>query len=212
MTEELVEDVYRIDMPADDEPYRAFLFDGDTPTLFDAGSVETVDTLCAELEKLDITPERLIITHGDFDHVGGFDRLVERYEPKTWVPAESKLDTDIGPDYRFEHGETVAGFVAVHVPGHKPDNYAFVDETAGIAVLGDVMIGSDRRGLPPGYFVMVEAIYSDDLISAERYLERLLEYDFEIGLVSHGSSVTSGARDKLEAYVSFPGQPEWDDC
>lgn len=212
MIEEIVEEVYQIDMQTGVEPYRAFLFNDRTPTLFDTGSEETVETLCSELDELGIVPERLIITHADFDHVGGFDVIAERYNPETWVPEESTLDANVRPDHRFTHEETIAGFTAVHVPGHKLDNYAFVDEEANVAVLGDVMIGSDRRGLPAGYFVMVEAIYSENLIAAERYLERLLEYDFEIGLVSHGTSVTTAARDKIEEYITFPGQPEWPDA
>jgi len=207
--DQLVDGVYRIDMEAEEEPYRAFLFDGETPTLFDAGSEGTVPQLCNALEELDVEPERLIITHADFDHIGGFDTIVEAYDPETWVPQESIVETTTVPDNRFEHGESIGDFVAVHVPGHKPDNYAFVDEDDRIAVLGDVMIGSDRRGLPTGYFVMVEAVYSEDLIAAERYLERLLQYDFEVGLVSHGSSVMNGARDKIAAYITFPGNPEW---
>jgi len=40
-----------------------------------------------------------------------------------------------------------------------------------------------------------------DLNDAERSLERLLEYEFDAGLVFHGSSVLEDAREKLEAYV-----------
>jgi len=208
-TRKITNDIYEIDLPGEGEPYRVFLFDGEKPTLIDAGSAGTADALCAELERLDVRPERLVITHADFDHIGGFDAIVEQYEPETWVPTQSTLDTEFDPDHRFTHEDTVLDFVAVHVPGHKPDNYALVDEDSSIAVLGDVLIGADRRGMPEGYFVLTEAIYSDDLIAAERNLERMLEYEFEIGLVSHGSSVLTDAHGKIESYVEFPAKPEW---
>ena len=208
-TRTISEDIYEIDLPGEGEPYRVFLFDGESPTLIDAGSAGTADALCAELDRIGVEPEQLIITHAHFDHIGGLDQLVERYDPKTWVPEESQLETESKPDHRFSHEEAVLNFIAVHVPGHAKDNYALVDEEQNIAVLGDVLIGADRRGMPKGYFVMTEAIYSNDLIAAERYLERLLEYDFDVGLVSHGSSVHQDARDKIEAYVEFPMKPEW---
>lgn len=68
------------------------------------------------------------------------------------------------------------------------------------------MIGADWRGLPPGYFVMVEGIYSEDMIAAEYYIERLQEYEFDIGLVFHGSSVLEDARGKLDAFIEFPNR------
>jgi glyoxylase-like metal-dependent hydrolase (beta-lactamase superfamily II) len=206
---ELEPDVYQIDLPAEAEPYRAHLFDGPSPTLVDTGSAETVDTLRADLDALGVRPERVLITHADFDHVGGLEAVVDHYDPETWVPEQSTLSGSVEPDHRFGHGDVVAGFTAVHAPGHVDDNHAFVNERDSIAVLGDVLIGSDRRGLPPGYFLLPEAIYSNDLIAAERHLERLLEHDFEVGLVSHGSSVLEDAREKLEAFVEFPAKPEW---
>ncbi|WP_254533953.1 hypothetical protein [Natrinema gelatinilyticum] len=74
-------------------------------------------------------------------------------------------------------------------------------------MLGDAVFGSDARGLPEGYFVLPTAVYSEDLTRADESLERLLNYGFEAGLVSYGSSVLSGARDKLEAFVEFAGKP-----
>jgi len=210
-TSKITDEIYEINLPVEEESYRVFLFDGEQPTLVDVGSAGTADALCTELERLEVHPERVVITHADFDHIGGFDAIVERYDPETWVPAESTIDTAFDPDHRFSHEDTVLDFVAVHVPGHTEDNYALVDEDSDIAVLGDVLIGADRRGMPPGYFVMTEGIYSDDLIAAERNLERLLAYEFDVGLVSHGSSVHEDASDKIEAFVEFPAKPAWPD-
>ncbi len=211
MANNIGHNIYEIELPTAEEPYRAHLFDGAVSTLVDTGSAGTVETLINELEALDIVPDRVLITHADFDHIGGFDAVVDRYEPETWVPEQSTLETAVEPDHRFGHGDNVGEFVAVHVPGHTEDNYAFIDEERRIAVLGDVLIGADRRGLPQGYFALPEAIYSDDLIAAERYLERLLEFEFDMGLVSHGRSVLDDADDKIEAYVEFPAKPEWTD-
>lgn len=207
---EVADGVYDLTL-ARDPRYRAFLFDWSVPTLVDCGLADTADTLLDRLSTLGIEPERLVITHADRDHVGGFDAVVERYGPTAWVPERSTVTTDNTPDRRYDDGDAVGPFTAVHVPGHTADNYALVAPERDLAVMGDAMIGADWRGLPPGYFVTVEAIYSNDLIAAERNVERLQAYEFDIGLVFHGSSVFENARGKLDDFVDFPNKPDWSD-
>jgi hydroxyacylglutathione hydrolase len=52
------------------------------------------------------------------------------------------------------------------------------------------------------------AFYSADLAAADEHLERLFEYDFDAGLVYHGSSVSENAAAKLDAFMDFDGKPE----
>jgi acyl-CoA synthetase (AMP-forming)/AMP-acid ligase II len=47
-----------------------------------------------------------------------------------------------------------------------------------------------------------------DLAAADEHLERLLEYDFDAGLVYHGSSVSENAAAKLETFVDFEGKQD----
>lgn len=187
--------------------YRVFLFTDGTPTLFDAGFAETAESVFEGIEAVGVEPERLVITHGDGDHIGGFDAIVDRYDPETWVPEQTDPGTDHDPDRRYGDGDRIGRFEAVSVPGHEPDNHALIDEDVGIAVLGDAVSGADQRGLPAGYFHLPPGVYSKDLNEAETNLQRLLEYEFEIGLVYHGSSVTENAGAKLDRYVNFPGKP-----
>ena len=208
---EIAPDVYDLTLSTEPARYRSFLFDWAVPTLVDTGPSNTSETLLARLDTLGISPDRLVITHADHDHVGGFDAVVDRYDPETFVPNESVLDTAHDADVRYGHETTVGPFTAVHVPGHRDDNYALVASENSLAVLGDAMIGADWRGLPKGYFVMVEAIYSDDLNAAERNAERLQEYEFDVGLVFHGSSVFENAREKLDAFLDFPNKGNWED-
>ena len=203
--------VYDLTLTEEPARYRAYLFDWEVPTLVDCGLETTTETLLDRLETLGIAPERLVITHAHPDHDGGFDAVVERYDPTTWVPEESTLEADNEPDRRYAHEDAVGPFTAVHVPGHCADNYALVAPDRDLAVMGDAMLGADWRGLPAGYFVLVEGIYSKDLTAAERNLERLQAYEFDTGLVFHGSSVFEDARKKLDAFVDFPNKGEWDD-
>jgi glyoxylase-like metal-dependent hydrolase (beta-lactamase superfamily II) len=187
--------------------YRVFLFDGETPTLVDAAFGDTVGVVADRLADLDVVPERLVVTHGDGDHVGGVAGLAERYDLETWLPEGVDLE-DHEPTGRYGDGDAVGRFTAVHTPGHAAEHHALVDEDAGVAVLGDAVFGSDARGLPEGYFVLPPAFYTADLGEADGSLERLLDYEFDVGLVYHGSSVTADASGKLERFVNFQGKPE----
>jgi glyoxylase-like metal-dependent hydrolase (beta-lactamase superfamily II) len=191
----------------DGRRYRVYLFDDDVPTLVDTGHADTTDTLFEKLETLGIEPERLLITHGDGDHIDGAEAIVERYGVETYVPEGEAFDSAVEPDVRYSDGDRIGNFTAVSVPGHTPHHHALVHEDARIAVLGDAVFGSDLRGLPSGYFVLPPAVYSEDLIRADEALETLLEYDFEIALLYHGSSVMENAHEKLEKFVRFPGKP-----
>lgn len=202
---EIAPDVYDITVKTlGDARYRVFLFDGETPTLVDAGFPDTVDAVAAAADRLGITPERIVVTHGDPDHVGGLAGLVERFDLETWVP--EGVDVEVPVDHRFGDGDAVGPFTAVHVPGHTDAHHVLIDEAAGVAVIGDALFGADARGLPAGHFVLPTAHYSADLAAADDSLSRLLGNDFEVGLVYHGSSVIEGASGKIEAFVEFVGK------
>lgn len=208
MPTEIVSGVY--DITCRDENgkrYRVFLFTGGTPTLVDAGLADTTEAVFSGIDAVGVEPERLVITHGDGDHIGGFDAMVDRYAVETWVPEQTQADIQYTPDHRYGDGEQIGRFTAVHAPGHEPDNHALVDEEAGIVVTGDAVSGADQRGLPAGHFHLPPAVYSQDLNQAEESLTRLLDYDFDVALVYHGSSVLEEAGEKLDRYVNFPGKP-----
>lgn len=205
MVEEIASDIY--DITCDDtngKRYRVFLFNTDVLTLIDAGLESTVESVFEGIDNIGIEPERLIITHGDGDHIEGFEAISDRYELETWVPEQT--ETGVDPDHRYGDGDVIGQFEAIHLPGHKPDNHGLIDEELGIAVMGDAVSGADQRGLPAGYFHLPPEVYTMDLNEAEQSLEKLLDSDFDIGLVFHGSSVTENAHQKLERYVNFPGK------
>lgn len=209
MYSEILPDVY--DITTQTRPtggrFRVYLFDGDAPTLIDTGFDETVDRIVAAVDDIGVRPERLVITHGDPDHIDGFDSLVEAFDVETWVPEQTDAsDLDHDPDHRYTEGSPIGNFDPVHVPGHRADNHALVDESRGVAVMGDAMFGADRRGLPEGYLIPPPAAFSEDLHEAEENLDKLLEYEFDAALVFHGTSVTENASERFSAFVDFPGR------
>ena len=223
---EVVEDVYEIIWERTDEGValnrgnvmRSYLFDydDDRPTLVDTcfAAEESVERLTSGIDETGVTPERLVLTHNHPDHAGGFDAIVDRYGVETWVPelddlAEAEeLDAQTPADHLYTDGDRIGRFAAVHIGGHSPGSSVLVDERAGVCVCGDSLSGADRRGLPAGYLIHPPQATNvgqplEALVDAEENLVRLLDYDFEVALVFHGSSVYEGARDKLEAYVNY---------
>ena len=206
MPSELTNDVYDIGLADANGRIRAYLVDRGTSTLFDAGLEGTTDALLDGIEAVGVEPDRVVITHGDPDHVGGFDAVCTAYDVETWVPEETALDAERDPDRRYGHGDAIGRYEAVHVPGHTPGSSALVDEDAGLLVAGDALVGADWRGLPAGYLLPPPKHYTEDQDAAEENLDRLLEYEFDAALVYHGSSVTDGARERLDRFLNFPGR------
>lgn len=208
MITEIVPDTYDITVRSEEGGgrFRVFLFEDDGPTLIDTGYADTTERLIDALDDLGIEPERLIVTHGDADHVGGFDTLVDTYDLETFAPANEAFESEHEPDVRYADGDEIGSFTAVHVPGHTPHHHALIQTDRRIAVMGDALFGSDVRGLPPGYFVLPPEVYTVDIDRADRALSNLLEYEFDTALLFHGSSVTEDAREKLERFVTLAGR------
>lgn len=203
MPVEIVDGVYDITcVQRETGRIRAFLTDDGT--LFDAGYEDTIESLRQGIEETAIEPDRLVVTHADPDHIGGASAIAKTYNLDVFLPHGVDYPA-IEADEFYGEGDEIRGFEAIHAPGHRDHQHALIDETRaggrGLAVLGDAVSGSDQRGLPAGYFHLPPAAYSDDLVLAEQSLVKLLDYEFDIGLVYHGSSVRERASEKLAQYV-----------
>jgi glyoxylase-like metal-dependent hydrolase (beta-lactamase superfamily II) len=207
MPREIADSVYEITVSDELGRLRVYLFDGETPTLIDTTYEDYCEALIEGIDEVGIEPERLIVTHEDPDHVEGFDTIVDEYDLETWVPEAGSFESDNDPDHEYGNGEMIGRFETIAVPGHTPGASALVDEDAGILVVGDVVVGSDWRGLPEGYLIPPPEAFSTDLVQAEQNLDQLLEYDFDTVLVFHGSSVSGEAYTKLDRFVNFSGRP-----
>ncbi|MFA1610660.1 MBL fold metallo-hydrolase [Halobellus rubicundus] len=175
-------------------------------TVIDAGFPDDGEDVVSTLESEYGGVDRLIVSHGDEGHFGGVPALMEAFDPELLVPGGCKgfydaLDYDA--DHHFSHDERLDGGVRViQVPGHTAANSSFLLEDEGVLIAGDVLEGSDRRGLPAGYLVPPAAEFADaGHAAAERNLGRLFEYDIETVLVSHGSHVYDDPLGKLDDWL-----------
>lgn len=125
------------------------------------------------------------------------------------MPEQTDIENISTPDNRYSDSDSIGPFEAIYTPGHEPDHYALVDEDRGVLVTGDAVFGADLRGCPQGYLIAPPALYSENVNRAEESMEKSLTYNFDAALVFHGSSVTENTHNRLDAYINFPGKPDW---
>ena len=160
---------------------------GERRLLLDAGQGvdEHVDLLAKALDELasGATIETVALTHAHPDHMGGLEKVVERFRPDAvkkkpwpeWDRGASFETIDDDAELRVE-GATLR---AIHTPGHARDHlcYYLVEEKA--VFTGDVVLGAGTTVIPR------DGDLGDYLAS----LRRLLELDLEVLYPAHGPAI-----------------------
>ena len=112
------------------------------------------------IDKLDVTPEKILLTHGHIDHAGGAAELAEALS----LPIEGPDERDgfllqnleaqgarfgitevrnVKPTRWLVEGETISigdlTFSVLHVPGHTPGHLVFANVPMRFALVGDTL-------------------------------------------------------------------------
>jgi len=115
----------------------AYLVDGATPTLVDAGTMPgVVDVIADHVNDLD----QVVLTHQHGDHVGELDAVLDRFDADLYAYAEHPRRTAA-----IDDGDTITigddEFEAIYTPGHASDHLAFVSDE--VLFSGDVVVYND---------------------------------------------------------------------
>ncbi len=148
----------------------------DELTLIDTGTPGTTNAILQAAAALNYQPEQIkqiLITHADIDHVGSLAPLVAAtgatvYAGKASVPYIESASTPphvpafmklmnvfikpVSVDVTFNDLEVLPiadGILAIHVPGHTPENYNFFWEKHGVLFAADVFFTFGRVTLSP---------------------------------------------------------------
>lgn len=140
-------------------------------TVVDPGG--DVDRILKVIKDEQVRVERILLTHGHIDHIGGASDLADALE----VPVEGPHEADkplidevvvqalqfgvkdvkkVSPNRWLIEGDVVeiAGrsFEVLHCPGHSPGHVVFFDRELRFAVSGDVLFAGSvgRTDLPGG--------------------------------------------------------------
>ena len=178
---------------------------GDVPRILEA------------VAELGLRIERILLTHGHIDHAGGAAALKEAL-PHAALEGPDERDAflldglaasgaqfgmtearPVRPDSWLHEGEEVMlgehRFEVRHCPGHTPGHIVFVNEAAGVALVGDVLFrGSVGR---------TDFAYGDPDALLRSIRDKLMPLpDSMTFICGHGPSSTIGAERRTNGYVA----------
>ena len=167
------------------------------------------------IDEMRVTPERIWLTHGHFDHAGGAAELAEVLAIPIEGPDErdafllSNLETsgarfgitdarNVKPDRWLIEGETVSvgdlTFNVLHVPGHTPGHLVFVNMPSRFALVGDTLFQNSVG--------RTDFAYGDpDLLIAGIKAKLLPLGDDMTVLPGHGPATTIGRERQGNGYL-----------
>ncbi len=176
------------------------------------GEVERIVAV-AQREKVEI--ERILLTHGHFDHIGGAGELAERLS----IPVEGPHAGDqflleslpqqceiygfppaepLTPDRWLEQGDEIRfgnqRLEVLHCPGHTPGHVAFFHREEKLALVGDILFKGSigRTDFPRGdHATLLKSIY-----------KRLLPLGDDVHFIpGHGPMSTFGEERRTNPYL-----------
>ncbi|MGO3929003.1 MBL fold metallo-hydrolase [Rhodopseudomonas pseudopalustris] len=165
-----------------------------------------VTAIRAAIDQAGVTVEKIWLTHGHVDHVGGADELREQLG----VPVEGPHIGDqfllehvvesgrgfgitgvrnVTPDRWLEDGEQLTvgelRFQVLHCPGHSPGSVVYFSDAMRFAIVGDVLFAGSvgRTDLPGGnHRTLIRSI-----------MDKLMPLGDDVGFISgHGPGSTFG--------------------
>lgn len=168
------------------------------------------------IEDNGVEVEKIVLTHGHIDHIGGADELAKAL----CVPVEGPHEADkplidrvadqaaqfgmgeakpVNPDKWMDEGDVLemAGrrFDVYHCPGHSPGHLVFIDTELRLAISGDVLFAGSigRTDLPGGnHAALIQSITT-----------KLLPLGDDISfLPGHGPASTFGHERQTNPYLT----------
>ena len=141
----------------------------------------------------------VLITHKHGDHIRNLPKVKELTGAEVMshrgdaedIEASTKVEVE-----SLEHGNWLpycGGIEVIHVPGHSSGNCCYYLPEKKLLIAGDTVFGDEEGNLeaPPQRYCL-------DVEQARREIRRLMDYDFDSLLITHGKNTMKGAKEKIE--------------
>jgi ribonuclease/clavin/mitogillin len=129
--------------------------------------------------------EAVLLSHSHPDHTAAAEALRDRYGVPIMAHAATAVQLPFAVDRPLSDGEVLTSgrdpqwrLQCIHTPGHDPGHLAFLEETTGALLAGDMVAN-------PGTIV-VSREYAGDMAAFVSSLERLLHVDCKLIIPAHG--------------------------
>lgn len=179
---------------------------GKDVVLIDGGmQPAAVDNIAAELKSMkngwrDIT--LILVTHKHGDHIKNLPKLAEltgapiKAQELEAPLIEKAVPVKVGGLRDKEVIPTCGGIEVVWIPGHSEGNASYYLRKQRAMIAGDTVFADDKGNLiaPPEKYCL-------DVRQATDGIARLLEYDFDSLLYTHGPDIYKGAKAKVRELV-----------
>ncbi|MDU0338553.1 MBL fold metallo-hydrolase [Bosea rubneri] len=117
----------------------------------------------------------ILLSHSHSDHLGALAALQAQTGARTFAFHRS-ADSAFRPDVPLQDGDSVAGLLAIHTPGHASDHLCFARPDGIVFSADHVMSWSSSIVSPPG----------GDMAAYFQSLRRMLARDDRLLLPGHG--------------------------
>lgn len=171
--------------------------------LIDTGMQESaLEKIEAEMEAVGKTwgdVKVCLITHKHGDHINNLSRVEELSGAKVMAHEGDAGDIEKATGVKvrgLKHGDRLpycGGIEVIHVPGHSEGNCCYYLPERRVLIAGDTVFEDEGGNLsaPPERYCL-------DVEQATREIKRLLDYDFDVLLITHGRNITESARDEVK--------------
>ena len=151
--------------------------------------------------------EMIIITHAHGDHIGNLPQVKALTDAEVIVglgdERRLKERTGVEADFVLGHEDLIGacgGIEIIHVPGHSDGNLCLYLRKSKVIIAGDTIFSDENV---PRHLYIPEK-YASNHKKAVKNLNILIEYDFEILLMTHGLNVMENAKQAVSELVSNP--------